>query len=205
MAVFFALSANAMSLEAQRQQASALQQVEGQLANLTEAQREQMRQQIEMFTSPLVVAGIGFATRAIGLFIGWAIGAAILYFGLVIASQEIKFSQVFAAFRWKWLPFAVRDLVDAGIVVMSGTVMLNPGLSYFVATGDQLADARNPLWLLTSLIDLFFLWHIVLVYALIRAAKSRGSAVGLTVVYALLYLALRFLPSLLAARLSFGL
>ena len=69
---------------------------------------------------------------------------------------------------------------------------------------DVLADARNPLWVLTGQIDLFFLWHIILIYALIRAARPKGGAVGLTLVYTLIYLALRVLPGLVAAQLSFG-
>ena len=142
--------------------------------------------------------------RAVGLFIGWAIGTLIIYFGLVIGGLEIGFGALFSAYSWTSLPFVVRDLADAAFVSISGTLRVNPGLSYFLSTGDVLADARNPLWVLAGQIDLFLLWHLILVYALIRAARPKGGAVGLTLVYTLIYLALRVLPALLAARLSFG-
>ena len=53
-----------------------------QLGALTDAQRDQMRQQMTMLTSPLAIAGIAFVTQAAGLFVGWAIGAAILKYGV---------------------------------------------------------------------------------------------------------------------------
>lgn len=202
-AILFAVSAELLSQQATQQQALAFSEIQGQLGDLTDAQREQIRQQMGLFSSPAIIAGMSFATRAVGLFIGWALGTAVLYFGLVVGGLEIGFGALFAGYSWSTLPFAVRDLADAAYVAFSGSLRTNPGVSYFVSSGDLLADSRNGLWLLLSQIDLFFLWHVVLIYALIRAARPRGGALGLTLVYVLLYLALRVLPALLAAQLSF--
>lgn len=199
------VSADELSQQAAQQQTATMLALEDQMQGMTEAQRAQMRQQMATFTSPLVLGLIGFATSAIGLLIGWLLGAGILYFGLAIGGNETSYAPLVAALSWTWLPFALRDLVSAGWTLATGVVRVNPGLSYFVSTGDSVADARNPLWLLAGQIDLFWLWHLVLIYALVKAVRPRGGALGLTIVYALLYLAVRVGPALLAAGLSSGL
>jgi hypothetical protein len=204
-ALLLLVSAEGLSQQAAQQQAAALQAVEDQMQSMTEAQRAQMRQQMATFTGPLALGLIGFATSAIGLLIGWLLGAGILFLGLSIAGEDVSYAPLVAAFSWTWLPFALRDLVSAGWTLATGLVRINPGLSYFVASGDSVADAGNPLWLLAGQVDLFWLWHLVLVYALVKAARPRGGALGLTLVYALIYLAVRVGPALLAAGLSSGL
>lgn len=204
MALVSAATAEFASEQARLQQAIALSEMQAQLDSLPESQRQQTQAMIERTTSPLFVGGISFATRSLSLPIGWLIGAAILYFGLVIGGAELKFSALYAAFSWTWLPFALRDLLGAIWTWITGQPLANPGLSNFFATGDLLADARNPIYVLTGLLDLFFLWHIVLIYYLIKAARKREGGLGLTIVYAFLYLALRFLPTLISSRLAFN-
>ena len=166
--ILLAVSARLLADQAAQQQALAFSRIQSQLDSMTEAQREQVRQQMQTFGSPIIVAASTFVSRALGLFVGWAIGTLIIYFGLVIGGMEIAFGALFTAYSWTSLPFVVRDLVNAAIVAASGTLRVNPGISYFVATGDLLADAGNPLWVLTGQFDLFFLWHIVLVLSLIH-------------------------------------
>lgn len=204
LALVSAATAEFASEQARLQQAQVMSQMQTQLENLPEAERQQTQRMIDRTTSPIFVGGIGFITRSLGLPIGWLIGAAILYFGLAIGGTELKFSALFSVISWTWLPFALRDVLQAIWTWATGQSLLNPGLSYFFASGDLLADARNPVYALTSLLDLFFLWHIVLIFFLIKAAKQRGGAAGLTVVYTLLYLVLRILPILLSSRLAFN-
>ena len=204
LALVSAATAEFASEQARQQQAQIMSQMQAQLEAMPEAERQQTQRMIDRTTSPVFVGGISFITRSLGLPISWLIGAVILYFGLAIGGTELKFSALFSAFSWTWLPFALRDFLQAVWTWATGQPLLNPGLSYFVATGDLLADSRNPVYALTSLLDLFFVWHIVLVYFLIKAAKQRGGAFGLTVAYTLLYLLLRFLPVLLSSRLAFN-
>lgn len=203
-ALLLLVSAEGLSQQAAQQQAAAMQALEDQMQGMSEAQREQMRQQMATFTSPLFLGLTSFATSVVGLLIGWLVGAGILFMGLSISGDEVKLSPLVAAMSWTWLPFAVRDLVSTGWTLTTGAVRVNPGLSYFVASGDSLADASNPLWLLASQVDLFWLWHVALIYALVKAVRPKGGALGLTFIYALLYLALRVGPALLVAGLSFG-
>jgi hypothetical protein len=204
-ALLLVVSVEELGRQAAQQQAAAMQALGDQMQSMTEAQQEQMRQQMTRFTSPLFLGATTFVTSAIGLLIGWLLTAGILFIGLAIGGEGAKYAPLVAAVSWTWLPFALRSLVDAGWALATGMVRANPGLSYFVASGDSVADAGNPLWLLAGQVDLFTLWHMILIYALIKAARPHGSAWGLTIIYALLYLTLRVAPALLAARLSFGL
>jgi hypothetical protein len=204
LALVTVATAEFTSEQARRQQAEVMAQMQEQLDTLPESQRQQTLQMMERTSSPVVVGGISFLTRSLGLLIGWLIGSAILYFGLAIGGIELKFAAVFVAFSWTWLPFALRDALTAVWTWVTGQPLLNPGLSYFFATGDLLADARNPAYVFLGLIDLFFLWHVVLVRFLIKAVRPRAGAISLTLVYAVLYLALRFLPALLSTRLAFN-
>jgi hypothetical protein len=203
-AILLLVSAEGLSQQAAQQQAAAAPALQSQMQAMTEAQQAQVRQQMATFSSPVILGLTAFVTSAIGLLIGWLLGAGVLFLGLSIGGEDVTYAPLVAAFSWTWLPFALRDLVSAGWTLATGAVRVNPGLSYFVATGDSLADARNPLWLLAGQVDLFWLWHLVLVYALVKAARPRGGALGLTMVYLFVYLAIRLVPALLLSRLSFG-
>lgn len=203
-ALLLLVSAEELSQQAAQQQAAAMQALGDQMQAMTESQQEQMRQQMARFSSPLFLGATAFVTGAIGLLIGWLLTAGILFIGLAIGGEGVKYAPLVAAVSWTWLPFALRSGVDAGWALITGAVRVNPGLSYFLSTGDPLVDAGDPLWLLAGQVDLFTLWHMVLIYALVKAARPRGSAWGLTLIYAVIYLAMRVGPGVLAARLSFG-
>jgi hypothetical protein len=70
---------------------------------------------------------------------------------------------------WTWLPFAVRDLVQAVYVLVNGALPLNKGLSFLVASSDQAQNAGNIAYGFLSQVDPFLAWHLFLV------------AIGLTV------------------------
>lgn len=202
MGLFWGLTAQLQSQAMQKQQAQVLQSMESQLQDLTASQREQMQRQMTLFTGPFAVGVLGGAGGLVGMVMTWLLGAAILYFGFNIGGQPWNYGALFSAFSWTWLPMAARTLVNAAWYLVTGQVMANSGLSYFVATGDPLADSRNPWWQLAGQIDLFWLWHLVLVYALVKAARPHRSALGLTAVYLVVILVLRLAPAVAAARLG---
>jgi len=112
----------------------------------------------------------------------WLVGAGVLYFLGLVAGGEAKFAQSFAILAWSSLPYALRNLVLAAYVAYSGK-LINQGLSFLVATGDQTQDAANWLYSLLSQIDLFYLWHLILVIvglaAVGRFSKTKATIVGL--------------------------
>lgn len=203
LAIFLVVAREQLVQQALDQRTLAMQNLGPQLGEMSPTQQEQVRQQIERFSGPVFVLGSRLAGEAVSLALGWLTGSLILFFGELLGGKEIGYNQMFAGFSWTWLPFALRYLVETGWVLLTGQLVANPGLSYFLATGDPMADAANPLWRLTSYVDIFSIWHLVLVYCLTRAIDRKGSWL-ITVAYALLSLALRIIPALGLASLAPG-
>jgi hypothetical protein len=173
----------------------ALRQVQEQMASMPPQQAEQMANQIERFTSPPVVAGFSIVGGLITLAVIWLVWAGVLYFLGLVAGGEASFTQSFALLAWSWLPYFLRHLNLAAYVAYSGQ-LINQGLSFLVATGDQTKDAANWLYVLLSQFDLFYLWHLVLVVvglaAIGRFSKTKATIVGL--IYLAVTTALSLVP-----------
>ena len=105
---------------------------------------------------------------------------------------------------WLGLPFALEKALQTGWTMFSGTLIVNQGLSHLVSTGRQLEDARNLAYGLLSQVSLFRLWHLVLVYALLRTVGrcKGGSAFWLTIFYAVVTIGGAAVFTLLGARLT---
>jgi hypothetical protein len=181
----------------------ALRQAQQQMASLPPQQAEQAAAQIENFTSPPVIAAFSIVGGLITLAVIWLLGAGVLYFLGLVAGGEANFAQSFVILVWSWLPYALRNLVMAAYVAYSGK-LLNPGLSSLVATGDQAKDTANWLYGLLSQVDLFYLWHLILVVvglaAVGRLSKTKATIVGL--IYLAVTTALSLVPALLGSMFS---
>jgi len=173
----------------------ALRQVQQQMVSMPPEQAEQMANQVERFTSPPVVAGFSIVGGLVALAVMWLVWAGVLYFLGLVAGGEASFAQSFALLAWSWLPYFLRHLILAAFVAYSGQ-LINQGLSFLVATGDQTKDAANWLYVLLSQLDLFYLWHLVLVIvglaAVGRFSKTKATIVGL--IYLAVTTALSLVP-----------
>jgi hypothetical protein len=181
----------------------ALRQAQQQLASLPPQQAEQAASQIERFTSPPMIAGFSIVGGLIALVVIWLLGAGVLYFLGLVAGGEANFAQSFAILAWSWLPYSLRNLILAAYVAYSGQ-MINQGLSFLVATGDQTQDAANWLYVLLAQFDLFYLWHLILVIVGLavvgRFSKTKASIVGL--IYLAVTAALSLVPTLVGSMFS---
>jgi hypothetical protein len=158
-----------------------------------------------MVSMPVVLIS-GLVGGTIALLIGIVGQAALLYFGALIAGGEVDFGPVFTVSAWTRLPLALRSLVRALFVAVSGRSPQMLGLAALAASGDMLQDARNPLVVLLSQADLFWLWHLLLVVlgVAVVARFSRVKSVILTVVYAIVSLAVVVIPTMLFAGMAGG-
>lgn len=186
--------------------AMAAKQVQVQMSSMTPEQAAAARPMIERFTSAPFIFGSGAVTVAIGLVIGWLIASALLYFGASIGGASLKFGKLWPVVVWSWLPFALRAFLQSAWSVVNGAMIHNPGLSYFIATGDTTKDQTNPLFALTSQIDLFAVWHALLIYLILRVVARMGTfgAILLTLLYAVISLALRVLPAWVSGAFRVG-
>jgi hypothetical protein len=181
----------------------ALRQAQQQLASLPPQQAEQAAAQVERFTSPPMMAAFSVVGGLVALVVIWLLGAGILYFLGLVAGGEANFAQSFAILTWSWLPYALRNLIMAAYVAYRGE-LINQGLSFLVATGDQTKDAANWLYGLLSQVDLFYVWHLILVIvglaAVGRLSKVKATIVGL--IYLAVTTALSLVPTLLGSMFS---
>ncbi len=174
----------------------AARQVQQQMVSMPPEQAEQMADLSERLTSPPMVAGLSIVGGLVTLAVMWLVWAGVLYFLGLVAGGEASFAQSFALLAWSWIPYSVRHLTQAAYIAYSGQLILNQGLSFLVATGDQTKDATNWLYGLLSQFDLFYLWHLILVVvglaAVGRFSKTKATIVGL--IYLAVTTALSLVP-----------
>ena len=174
----------------------AQRQVQQQMVSMPPEQAEQMADLSERLTSPPMVAGLSIVGGLVTLAVMWLVWAGVLYFLGLVAGGEASFAQSFVLLAWSWIPYSVRHLTQAAYIAYSGQLILNQGLSFLVATGDQTKDAANWLYGLLSQFDLFYLWHLILVVvglaAIGRFSKTKATIVGL--IYLAVTTALSLVP-----------
>ncbi|MEW5960279.1 MAG: YIP1 family protein [Chloroflexota bacterium] len=185
----------------------ARQQAERQLASLPAEQAATARATLDttLSTPVMLATTLGFGSAA--LLIGLLAQATFLYFSALIAGgDDMNFGAVFTMSSWTKLPQAINFLVQTGFVAFSGAAINYPGLSALVGSGDLMTDARNPFFVLLAQIDLFWLWHLLLVVVglAVVARLSRVKSLVLTLIYAALALGLTVLPTVLFSGMMGG-
>jgi hypothetical protein len=176
------------------------EQIRRQMQALPEEQAALVADQIEQFSSPLFVGLTASATGVIGLIVAIVIAGAVLYFGGLVVGAELDFTPMLTVITWTWAPFLVRNIVEAVWVYLQGGLIINSGLSWLVSVGDQVKDAGNISYFVLSYVQIFVLWHLFLVWAGLRGAGklSRSKAFILVVIYAVVGLAVRWIPTLIS-------
>lgn len=147
--------------ETSRQQAE--QQMQAQMGSLSSEQAEQMTSTLDTFTSPLFLALTTIALTALGLVLTWLFRGAVLFFMSYLLGTDMKYVQMVTLVLWSWLPFALRNLVQAIYIALNGQLVFHAGLSFLVASSDQAQNGGNLIYGLLGQIDLFLVWHLVLV------------------------------------------
>jgi len=201
MAIALALS---LALTAPMLTVQARQVMAEQMARLPAEQAPMVQTQMEQFQKPEVVVGTAFATALVGQILGWLILAVAIYFGVLIAGGELEFKRILAAVPWLSLPFAIELVLQAVFALTQGHLIVNQGLSYLVSSGKPMEDMRNLTYVALGQLTMFWLWHWVLVYTLLRRAARLGGNVAfvLTLVYAALGVGARLTLAALTGMLN---
>jgi hypothetical protein len=173
--------------------------LEKQLATMPPEQAEAVRTTTEFTLSLPFMLTTGLGVGIAVIILGTLIQSAFFYFGaLIIGGDDMNFGSVFTMSAWARIPMAIGYLVQAALIIVTKSI-LYPGVSFLITTGDLMEDAKNPLFVLLSNIDIFRLWHILLaVLGLSVVARiSRGKSLILVVIYAILALGIMVGPTLL--------
>jgi len=175
------------------EQAQKVMQLQLANQNLTPEQLEATQQIVDRLKEPMIMFLQSVIGTLLGLLLAWAFSTLFVFLSASIAGANPKAGSMWALVVWTWIPFVVRNLVYSVFGIFSDTFARSPGLSYFVSTGDLLEDSQNPVYVAAAQVDIFSLWHVILIYLLLRVAANmgRGGAITITILYALVNVGLR--------------
>lgn len=176
------------------------EQAEARLASMPAEQAEAARSSMETFLSPQFLLASGLGSIVVILFIAVLVQTAFLYYtALVAGGDDMSFGSMFTMSAWSRLPAAIGALAQAGFIAFTGRNIQYLGLAALVTTGDPMQDVQDPMVMLLARIDLFWLWHLLLVTLglAVVARFSRGKSLIITLLYAVLALGTSVLPTLL--------
>jgi hypothetical protein len=145
---------------------------------------------IYVFPSVLAVAGV---------WIGWLLVGGLLHLLLTLIGGRGSTRSALNVVAWASLPFVLRDLLRAGYMLASHSLIGHPGLAGFAPEG---AGALNACALAVfGQVDLYLIWQIALIGLGVRVADQlpRARAITGAVVTVLLVMGLRAVPGTLAA------
>ncbi len=170
----------------------AKEQMALQLAQMPPANQQAAANVLKMTTGPTVLLVGGAISLLLAATIGWLLQALYFYFVSQMGGSDATFGQLWGGVLWLAIPNALQALVTGLWTRVHGAMVSNPGLSFLFSTGKPLQDAHNPLYAMAGQVNLFALWQLVLIYALLRGGARLGKRAALvsTVFFYLLLLGL---------------
>lgn len=165
-------------------------------------QQEQLQQALAATQGPVFIYVFPAFTAVAGVWAGWLLVGGIIHLTLTMLGGRGATGSVMNLVAWGALPFAVRDLVRIISVLSTHRLITHSGISGFAPAGD--GSLLVYLASLLALIDIYIIWHAVLIVIGIWASdglplRKIATAVSLVILFALL---LQALVGLLAARFS---
>lgn len=153
-------------------------------------------------TSPLFLYVFPIATSLAGLWVSWFLLSSLLHLSLTLAGSRAQNIRSYNLAGWSLLPIGVRYLVRIVAMLVTKTVISNPGLSGFI-TGDLKGFTAFAAALL-GLIDLYFIWQIILLLVGVRplSGLKRSKAWMATAVSLLILVLLQAVPGFLSSALG---
>jgi hypothetical protein len=184
----------------------AAKQMQIQVATMPAEQAMAVQAQMETFASPVFLGVTTAVSRLLMTLLAWALFAGALYFIGLVAGGEATYGQVFAVVSWSWIPYILRDFIQAGYIFATRQLVQQQGLAALVATGDQTEDATNLAYVLLSQADIFLLWHLLLIGLSLAALNrfGRGKTLFIVAIYLLIVLGIALIPFLIASVTGVG-
>lgn len=155
--------------------------------------------------SPEAVAVQFTVGGIISLLIAWVACSALLHLLSMAMGNHRPYRAMFEAVVWAWVPFIMRDLVQAAYIFFSGKLILFPGLSALVAqSADRYVNAKSLAFVAASHMDVFHVWNVILltwaVAGIARCGKVRAAV--LPILYWALVILLAWVMGAIGAALS---
>ena len=168
----------------------------------TPEQQAQLQQAMAATSGPVFTYLLPAVVTVLGVYLGWLILGWVIHLGLTLMGGRGSSRQALNVVAWTLLPFAIRDVVRITAMWLTGQPLTTLGLSGFAPAGD--GNLTIYLTALLSFVDIYLLWHILLLLIGVRAAETIGRAKAWSVVLlvTIASLLIRALPALIAAQFS---
>lgn len=141
-------------------------------------QQAQFMQASQATTGPVFMYVFPSIAALLGIWIGWLLVSGMLHLVVTLLGGRGETMYSVNLVAWASLPFVVRDLVRIVAMLASGQLIESTGLSGF-APPDP-GGGVTYLAALLSLIDIYLIWHVILLITGVRAGNglSLGKAGG---------------------------
>jgi len=153
--------------------------------------------------SGIVLPGLG---RLGGLVVSWLVWSGVLYVIGTMMGGRNTFGHMFHMVIWTWVPFAVRGLLQAAFIWITGEAITYAGLSGLVVSGvptagfaARVSTGTMMLQNLLRQVDIYLFWHLALVAIglMAMARLPRRKAITLALASWVLLTLLGLVPALI--------
>jgi len=165
-------------------------------------QQQQYQDAVNMGASPVVTVVFPLAGKFLGIWIGWVLLGSILHLSLTMNGSRSSNRSALNVVAWSSVPFILRDLVQIIAILVTKQLILQPGLSGFIAEGET--GFNSFLAALLAFMDIYLIWQIVLIGlgAMKISGLKAGKAWLATMIAVILFMVLKALPGFVMAQLS---
>jgi hypothetical protein len=166
-------------------------------------QQAQIMQAMQAMQGPVFTYVFPAIGALLGVWIGWLVLGGLLHLVLTLLGGRGETGAAMNIVAWASLPYAVRDLVRIGAMLLNRQVIQTPGLAGFAPLSQSgPSDLNLYLTALLGLVDIYLIWQVILLVIGVRAANglapSKSTAGVLAAV--LIVLCLQALIIFLGAR-----
>lgn len=154
----------------------------------TPEQQAQYMKAIEATSSPAFHYVLPTLVALGRVWLGWLLVAGLVHLTLTVLGGRGEAGATYNVIAWAALPFALRDLVRAGAVLVTDRVIQTPGLSGFALPAEETGAIL--LVAALSLVDLYLIWHAALLVIAARTLSGLSTARVVAAVFVILLIVL---------------
>ena len=167
-----------------------------------EQQAQYLQAQQITSTGPVFIYVFPGIVAVLRLWVGWLVMGGLLHLILTMLGGRDNTGGAMNIVAWASLPFAIRDLVRVGLMLVQKQLLANPGLTGFAPTGEGWLYAV--LGDLFARIDIYTIWYIILLFLGVRASVglSAGKSFAGLLIALLIMLILGLVPTIVMSQLS---
>jgi hypothetical protein len=166
-------------------------------------QQAQIMQAMQAMQGPVFTYVFPAIGALLAIWLGWLVLGGLLHLALTLLGGRGETGAAMNIVAWASLPYAIRDLVRIGSMLVDRQLIQSPGLAGF-APVSQTGPSDMNLYLaaLFGLIDIYVIWQVILLVIGVRAANglAPSKSVAAVLVVVLLVLGLQALLVFLGAR-----